>query len=524
MSSFRHFSSVLPKLNISWHRITASARCLISSNPTDTAKIIPSALDNNDCSAVESGVQSVVLDATVEEQPILPYSQKALETLKLDKYPYYVEREWWKHGSRMTFWSTWRMKRDVKRRHLLAELGPDRVRLKALKCNTILPELIRDECAKKLHNFPKGSCPSLIQHLCQFSGARRGKLNRFHLHRQIFRHLADHGKLSGIQRGVWSLNMANVCSILSTLYVLIQGSLCTELYFLASESVELPVSATTFLSKTDVVQANKYILGLTAEAPLTWTSNGNIFKRPRALAVVTVIDGKAFNNPLSSGYAVSTDDEDFNHEELVNNKIFADEGQEWILMRNAGLEGSQIASDAQNTFSKIEVKTKSKPLRQEIENLYKISESISKSKIALTKNTPTIFIIDVKGLPTAEQELSKEEYKRAVDELENAIWHLISVLKKIYNDRVIAELIMESMSEIKRRQKRQNPDRIMKLRKNLNIYQFSSTSYPAMFGIFLLVSVALSLAILLVAVGLWNMDPGKDSIIYRVATTRMKKD
>lgn len=80
------------------------------------------------------------------------------------------------------------MKRDVKRRHLLADLGPDRVRLKALKCNTILPELIRDECAKKLHNLPKGSCPSRIQHLCQFSGARRGKLNRFHLHRQIFRH------------------------------------------------------------------------------------------------------------------------------------------------------------------------------------------------------------------------------------------------------------------------------------------------------------------------------------------------
>lgn len=108
---------------------------------------------------------------------------------RLDEYPYYVEREWWKHGNRMTFWSTWRMKRDVKRRHLLAELGPDRVRLKALKSNIILPEMIRDECAKKLHNFPKGSCPNLVQHLCQFSGARRGKLNRFHLHRQIFRHL-----------------------------------------------------------------------------------------------------------------------------------------------------------------------------------------------------------------------------------------------------------------------------------------------------------------------------------------------
>ncbi|EJD75571.1 hypothetical protein LOAG_17313 [Loa loa] len=499
----------------------------MSSNSTDTVKTIPSVVDGNESSA-DNELPSVVMDAVNKERPILPYSQKALKTLKLDKYPYYVEREWWKDGNRMTFWSTWRMKRDVKRRHLLAELGPDRVRLKALKCNTILPELIRDECAKKLHSFPKGSCPNLVQHLCQFSGARRGKLNRFHLHRQIFRRLADHGQLSGVQRGIWSMSMAYIHTVLAMLYHLVQGSLCAELHFLASKPVELPDPTTTFLSKTDVVQANKYMLGLTAATPLTWTSDGDIFRRPRALALVTVIDGKALNIPLSSGYAISTEGEDFNHEEMVNNEIFGDEGQEWILMRNAGLEGSQIASDAQNAFSKIEIKTKSEPLRQEIENLYKIAESISKSKIVRTRKTPTIFIIDVNGLPIAEQELSEDEYKLAINEVENAIRHLISVLTNIYNDRVIAELITESISEIRKRQKRENPessaDRIMKLRKDLNVYQFASTSYPAMFGIFLLVSVALTLAILFVAVGLWNMDPGKDSIIYRVVTTRMKKD
>uniref|UniRef100_A0A158Q915 Guanylate kinase-like domain-containing protein n=1 Tax=Elaeophora elaphi TaxID=1147741 RepID=A0A158Q915_9BILA len=493
MPSLWRFSSMLSKLSASWHRTTASSRCLMSSKPNDPVETIPSILDDNDNSTVESEIPGVVMDAVGKKSPILPYSQKALETLKLDKYPYYVEREWWKHGNRMTFWSTWRMKRDVKRRHLLANLGPDRVRLKALKCNTILPELIRDECAEKLHNFPKGSCPNLIQHLCQFSGARRVLLI-----------------------------MVNYPACNEEF-----GSLCAELYFLSSESLELP-DPTTFLSKTDVVQANKYILGLSAEAPLTWTSDVDIFERPRALAIVTVTDGKALNSLPPSGYAVSTEGKDFNHEELINNKIFAGEGQEWILMRNAGLEGSQIASDAQNAFSKISVKTKSKLLRREIENLYKISESIGGSIVARTKNTPAIFIIDVNGLPSAEKELSGEGYKRAIDELENAIWHLISKLKNVYNNRVIAELITESMSEIKKRQKRQNPessaDRIMRLRKDLNVYQFISTSYPAMFGIFLLVSVALSLAVLFVAVGLWNMDPGKDSIIYRVVTTRMKKD
>lgn len=59
------------------------------------------------------------------------------------------------------------------------------------------------------------------------------------------------------------------------------------------------------------------------------------------------------------------------------------------------------------------------------------------------------------GLPTAEHELSEDEYKRAIDELENAIQYLISMLRNTYNDRMIAELITESVSEIKKRQKRQ---------------------------------------------------------------------
>ncbi|VDK78748.1 unnamed protein product [Onchocerca ochengi] len=322
--------------------------------------------------------------------------------------------------------------------------------------------------------------------------------------------------------------MVFIHTILAILYALIQGSLCAELYFLASKSVELPDPGTTFLSNIDLVQANKYMLGLTAEAPQTWTSDGDVFERPRALAVVTVIDGKVPNNLSPPTYTVSTKGENFGHEELIYNKIFDDEKQEWILMRNAELQGSQIAADAQNIFSTIEVMTKSKPLRQEIENLYKIAESLKRSEIASTKNTPTIFIIDVNGLPTAERELSEKDYNEAIDELENAILHLISMLKNVYNDRVIAELIVESMNEVKQRQKRQNAesnaDRITKLREDLNVYQFASTGYPAMFGIFLFVTVALALVILFVTVGLWNMDPGKDSIIYRVVTTRMKKD
>lgn len=71
----------------------------------------------------------------------------------LDKYPFYIERDWWKDGKRMTFWANWRMKKDVKRRMLLHSVGEDRMRFKAMKANSILPQVIRDDFQDQMDNM-----------------------------------------------------------------------------------------------------------------------------------------------------------------------------------------------------------------------------------------------------------------------------------------------------------------------------------------------------------------------------------
>ncbi len=121
----------------------------------------------------------------------------------------------------MTFWSNWKMLKDVKRRQALHEYGPLRSRLKALKENRILPQAMRvsaafssealtavtlrlqDEVAAELHALPRYSCPRLIKNMCQFSGRPKGKVKRFRLSRHIFRNQADHGKLSGVMRAMF---------------------------------------------------------------------------------------------------------------------------------------------------------------------------------------------------------------------------------------------------------------------------------------------------------------------------------
>jgi ribosomal protein S14 len=104
----------------------------------------------------------------------------------------------------MTFWATWRQLRDVKRRIMLADLGPERMRLKAMQWNTILPQALRDESAEKLMNMPKQTHPKLILNMCMFTARQRGKIKPYRVSRHIFRRLADHGQLSGVQRGCWS--------------------------------------------------------------------------------------------------------------------------------------------------------------------------------------------------------------------------------------------------------------------------------------------------------------------------------
>jgi len=65
---------------------------------------------------------------------------------------------------------------------------------------------------------------------------------------------------------------------------------------------------------------------------------------------------------------------------------------------------------------------------------------------------------------------------------------------------------------------------ITKWREQLGVYVFSSPDYPAMFAIIGGMSLLLIVGVIYIVVGLFTMEPAKDSIIYRMTTQRMKKD
>jgi renin receptor len=53
---------------------------------------------------------------------------------------------------------------------------------------------------------------------------------------------------------------------------------------------------------------------------------------------------------------------------------------------------------------------------------------------------------------------------------------------------------------------------------------FYSDQYPAMFNLLFWTSLILAVALIGITYGMMNMDPGLDTVIYRMTSNRIKKD
>ncbi|XP_018332742.1 uncharacterized protein LOC108742180 isoform X3 [Agrilus planipennis] len=96
-----------------------------------------------------------------------------------------------------------RMIRDVKRRNIVKEYAPTRLRINSLRKNDILPAELQCIADEEIGNLPRDSAVLRLQGRCVVTSRPRGVAHRWRLSRIVFRDLADHNKLSGIQRAMW---------------------------------------------------------------------------------------------------------------------------------------------------------------------------------------------------------------------------------------------------------------------------------------------------------------------------------
>ncbi|KAJ8951836.1 hypothetical protein NQ318_019811 [Aromia moschata] len=102
-----------------------------------------------------------------------------------------------------TKWVNRWMIRDVKRRKMVTELAPTRLRINSLRKNDILPPELREMADAEIHALPRDSAWRRLTDRCVITSRPRGTVYRWRLSRIVFRHLSDYNKLAGVQRAMW---------------------------------------------------------------------------------------------------------------------------------------------------------------------------------------------------------------------------------------------------------------------------------------------------------------------------------
>lgn len=108
------------------------------------------------------------------------------------------------------------------------------------------------------------------------------------------------------------------------------------------------------------------------------------------------------------------------------------------------------------------------------------------------------------------------------DVLLNMLSNVAIKAEKVYKGKALVAAIIDGEENLSSRSKRQVPAEYTL--KSLNVAEDYDEDFPVIFNIILWFSLILLFSLIAISMVIAGMDPGRDSIIYRMTSTRMKKD
>ena len=95
------------------------------------------------------------------------------------------------------------IRRDKARRKCVAQYESERLRLRAVVKNKLLPEILQQKAKDQLASHPRDASITRVRNRCVATGRARGVVTDYGLCRMKFRKLADFGHISGMTRSSW---------------------------------------------------------------------------------------------------------------------------------------------------------------------------------------------------------------------------------------------------------------------------------------------------------------------------------
>lgn len=315
----------------------------------------------------------------------------------------------------------------------------------------------------------------------------------------------------------------------------------------------------------DLISAS---IGFTPSQDFDWTglASGNPLKRPRAVAVVEfdgfrdvdlALDRPKFTISVDSapGWAhqITADriyerfpTQDLRTIEIVNDDtIYAVKTQYQLLLDSVSVRPSDLEADLhseKSTFGGsspqlVSLNTTNTPdlaFLLDVQLLFEVVEALPTKKAILSAGSAVdLFWFRFSSL----QELIPV-YGKDSPQVSEAVSIVRRVLKRfeksfldVYGDDVVlfflavdyripSVVLSRALRSLLSVAPTEAPNNVT----SRNVALDYNEDYPAIFNIIFFTMLIISLSVFAIALGTWHMDPGRDSIIYRMTSQRIKKD
>uniref|UniRef100_A0A8C5LYT4 Renin receptor n=1 Tax=Leptobrachium leishanense TaxID=445787 RepID=A0A8C5LYT4_9ANUR len=301
------------------------------------------------------------------------------------------------------------------------------------------------------------------------------------------------------------------------------------------------------------------LMGFSVEEDLSWPALGvgNLFQRPRAAVLVTVtgteklpLGENVISYPIENPVPYSVDSVVnsihllFSEEMPIvlqlapidervymvgkANTVFEDLGVTLRQLRSRLEQDNSILASLQLSSLNRNDETDHLFL-SELQVLQDIPNFLSRHKHLAKDNFPDIYSLELTGLEEIKKRYGEDSLKftEASKILADFLQKFADDMYSMYGGNANVDVVMVDSFEIPL------------VRKSRSILESASISnpgspynlgyeynfnYAVVFNIILWLMIGLALAVIVISYSLWNMDPGYDSIIYRMTNQKIRMD
>nr|XP_035959556.1 renin receptor isoform X2 [Halichoerus grypus] len=255
-------------------------------------------------------------------------------------------------------------------------------------------------------------------------------------------------------------------------------------------------------------------MGFSVKEDLSWPglAVGNLFHRPRATVMVMVkgVDklalppGSVISYPLENAVPFSLDS-------VANSihSLFSEETP--VVLQLAPSEEVDLL------------------FLSELQVLRDISSLLSRHKHLAKDHSPDLYSLELAGLDEIGKHYGKDsqQFRDASKILVDALQKFADDMYNLYGGNAVVELVtvrsfdtslIRKTRTILEAKQAKNPSSPYNLAYKYNL------EYPVVFNMVLWIMIALALAVIITSYNIWNMDPGYDSIIYRMTNQKIRMD